>query len=50
MSYLGANNYGNQGFAAGQDVSRHNDSLFESSKASTNNQTSLVRRQFNKNQ
>lgn len=27
----------------------HNDSLFESSKASTNNQTSIIRRQFNKN-
>jgi len=31
-------------------VERHQDSLFESSKASTSNQTSIMRRQFNKNQ
>lgn len=32
------------------ELAKHNDSLFESSKASTNNQTSMIRRQFKQNQ
>ena len=38
------------GFKYFAGAEKHNDSLFESSKASTNNQTSIMRRQFNKGQ